>query len=282
MTGVSASSSPSNVLITGCSSGFGELAALRFADLGHRVVATMRTPGKSAALDARPDIVQLLLDVTSSACVDAAVAEAVDRLGGLDVVVNNAGVESFGAVHLFSDEEVQWQFDTNVTGVVRVVRAAVPHLVARGGGAIVNVGSVAGRVGTPYGGMYAATKHAVEALTEAMHFELAQHGIRVCVVEPGQFATRLSANAVVAAAMAEGTEEHARWQRYRAAQRRLVQGEPADPGAVVDAIVRAALDRPGVLRHPVGADAELVLGAKSSMTFEDFEVAMRTVLDWHE
>ena len=111
----------SNVLITGCSTGFGELAALTFADRGHTVVATMRTPGKSAALNERPDIIQLPLDVTSTDSVNAAFAEAISQLDRIHVVVNNAGVESFGAVHLFSDDEVAWQFDTNVTGVVRVV-----------------------------------------------------------------------------------------------------------------------------------------------------------------
>jgi len=272
----------SNILITGCSSGFGELAALLFADRGHRVVATMRTPGKSDALNARADIVQLALDVTSTESVNTAIAHAIEQVGQLHVLVNNAGVESFGAVHLFSDEEVQWQFDTNVAGVVRTVRAVVPHMLEHGEGAIVNVGSVAGRVGTPYGGMYAATKHAVEALTEAMHFELAHRGIRVSVVEPGQFATRLSANSAVAVAMTEGGEEHTRWQSYRAAQKRLVSGEPGDPGLVAEAIYRAATERPGVLRHPVGSDADLVVGAKNGMSFEDFEAAMRQVLDWHE
>ncbi|MFZ4721102.1 MAG: SDR family oxidoreductase [Ilumatobacteraceae bacterium] len=271
-----------NILITGCSTGFGELAALTFADRGHTVVATMRTPGKSAALNDRPEIIQLALDVTSTSSVDAAVAEAVERVGGLDVVVNNAGVETFGAVHLFSDEEVTAQFDTNVTGVVRVVRATVPHLLQRGGGAIVNVGSVAGRVGTPYGGMYAATKHAVEALTEAMHFELSHLGIRVCVVEPGQFPTQLAANGVVAAGMREGSPEYTRWQAYRVAQKSLVSGEVADPQAVADAIYTAATERPGVLRHPVGGDAELVVGAKAALSFEDFEAAMRNVLNWHD
>jgi NAD(P)-dependent dehydrogenase (short-subunit alcohol dehydrogenase family) len=206
-----------NVLITGCSSGFGELAALTFADRGHRVFASMRTPGKSVVIDARPEIEQLALDVTSTDSVNAAVAEAVRRAGRLDIVVNNAGVEMFGAVHLLSDEEVERQFDTNVTGVVRVVRAAVPHMLSNAPvdgrrGSIVNVGSVAGLVGAPYNGIYAASKHAVEALTESMHFELAHHGIRVCVVEPGQFATSLGENSMVAAAMPEGSADHARWQ----------------------------------------------------------------------
>ncbi len=91
------------VLITGCSSGFGELAALTFADNGHRVFASMRTPGKSAALNARADITQVALDVCDTASVDAAVAGVIAQCGQLDILVNNAGIEVFGAVHLLSD-----------------------------------------------------------------------------------------------------------------------------------------------------------------------------------
>jgi NAD(P)-dependent dehydrogenase (short-subunit alcohol dehydrogenase family) len=270
----------STVLITGCSTGFGELAALAFADQGHRVFATMRTPGKSAAIAARSDIEQVALDVCDAASVDAAVAEVVARAGGIDILVNNAGIEMFGAVHLLSDAEVMRQLDTNVVGVVRMARAVVPVMLAGGGGSIVNVGSLAGLVGVPYSGIYAASKHAVEALTEAMHFELSQRNIRVCVIEPGQFATALGANSVTAAAMTPDTPEYERWQSYRAAQRTLVNGEPQPPSAVVDAIMRAATERPGQLRHPVGADADLVGGAKRSMSFEEFDATMRTVLDW--
>jgi NAD(P)-dependent dehydrogenase (short-subunit alcohol dehydrogenase family) len=211
-----------------------------------------------------------------------AVATVLERAGSIDIVVNNAGVELFGAVHLVSDTEVARQLDTNVTGVVRVVRAVVPHMVAAGRGAIVNVGSVAGRVGVPYSGLYAASKHAVEALTEAMHFELAQHGIRVSVVEPGQFATELAAKSVVASAMGEDTAEYERWQAFRTAMRQLVHGEPADPQRVADVILEAATSDAPRLRWPVGDDAALVLDTKAAMTFEDFETTMRTALDWHD
>jgi NAD(P)-dependent dehydrogenase (short-subunit alcohol dehydrogenase family) len=269
------------VLITGCSSGFGELAALTFARGGHRVFATMRTPGKSAAIESA-GIEQLALDVGDSASVAAAVDEAIERAGRIDVVVNNAGIEVFGAVHLLDDDDVRRQFDTNVLGIIRMARAIVPHFLAHGGGAFINVGSLAGHVGVPYSGAYAASKHAVEALTEAMHFELSQRGVRVSVIEPGQFATELSANSATTSGMAEGSEEHTRWQQYRQAQRRLVSGEPADPQLVADAIYAAAFDEPAKLRHPVGADAELVLATKSAMTFEEFDAAMRTALDWHD
>ncbi|MFZ4810646.1 MAG: SDR family oxidoreductase [Ilumatobacteraceae bacterium] len=270
------------VLITGCSSGFGELAAITFADHGHQVVASMRTPGKSALIASRADIAQVALDVTDPASVEAGVAAAIEAVGGLDIVVNNAGIEVFGAVHLLSDDEVMRQLDTNVLGVVRVARAVVPHLLSRGGGTIVNVGSVAGIVGAPYSGVYAASKHAVEALSEAMHFELSHRGVKVRVVEPGQFATALGANAVHAAAMPEGSDEYERWQRYRAAQRTLVSGEPKPAQVVADAIYAAATEEPGRLRHPVGDDAALIVGTKSSMSFEEFDVTMRAVLDWNE
>ena len=272
----------SNVLITGCSSGFGELAALTFADHGHRVFATMRTPGKSAVLDARTDIEQLALDVCQTTSVNAAVAEVIRRAGSIDTLVNNAGIELFGAVHLLSDDEVARQFDTNVTGVVRMARAVVPHMLANGAGTIVNVGSVAGLVGAPYSGIYAASKHAVEALSEAMHFELAHRGVRVRVIEPGQFATELGANATHAEAMVAGSDEYERWQRYRASQRSLVGGQPAPAQIVADAIYRAATDEPGVLRHLLGADAELIVATKSAMSFEEFDTTMRTALNWFD
>lgn len=270
------------VLLTGCSSGFGELAALEFADRGHRVVATMRRPGSSALLASRPDIAQLDLDVCDDASVVAAVGAVIEREGRVDVVVNNAGIEVFGAVHLLSDDEMRRQFDTNVYGVVRVVRAVVPHMLEHGGGTIVNVGSVAGLVGAPYSGLYAASKHALEAMSEAMHFELAQRGIRVRIVEPGQFATRLGDNSLHAGAMTPDTDEYRRFARFREAQRRLVGGEPADARDVARVIVDAATDEPGRLRYLVGSDAELIATTKRQMSFEEFETAMRVVLDWHE
>ena len=273
--------------MTGCSSGFGLLTAVVFAERGHHVVATMRDTAKAgplleAAATAGVAVEVAELDVTSSASVDRAVDAVVESTGRLDIVVNNAGIELFGAVHLVSDEEATRQLDTNVLGIVRVARAVVPHMVRQGRGAIVNVGSVAGKVGVPYSGLYAASKHAVEAITEAMHFELAQLGIRVAVVEPGQFATGLSGNSVVAASMPEDSAEYVRWQSFRGRMRQLVGGEPADAQLVAEVIYEAATSTEPRLRWPVGDDAALVLDTKAAMSFEDFEAAMRTTLDWHE
>jgi NAD(P)-dependent dehydrogenase (short-subunit alcohol dehydrogenase family) len=279
-------SSDRSVLVTGCSSGFGLLAAVAFARRGCRVYATMRDISARAALDeaasaAGVEVQVLALDVTSTASVEAAVATALAD-GPIDVVVNNAGLEVFGAVHLVADHEIVRQLDTNVHGPVRVVRAVVPSMIANGGGTVVNVGSIAGLVGAPYSGLYAASKHALEAITEAMHFELSHLGVRVCIVEPGQFATELAAKAIVADAMPPGSPDHERWQAFRTAMRGLVEGEPADPQVVADVIVDAALGDRWQLRWPVGADADLVTSAKSTMSFEDFESTMRAALDWHD
>ena len=281
------SAAASTVLVTGCSSGFGLVTALKFAEEGHHVVASMRDPTRShelrrAAAASGVDVDVIGLDVTSTDSVERAVETIVGTTGRIDIVVNNAGIELFGAIHLVSDEEALRQLDTNVVGVVRVARAAVPHMIRQGRGVIVNVGSVAGRVGVPYSGLYAASKHAVEAITEAMHFELAHLGIRVAIVEPGQFATELASNSIVAASMPEGSAEHARWQAFRGRMRQLVGGQPADPQQVADVICAAATSSQPRLRWPVGDDAVLVLDTKAAMSFEDFEAAMRAALDWHD
>ena len=283
------------VLITGCSSGFGLLAAVSFARLGFRVFATMRDPAKAGALldaaaAAGTSVEVVALDVSDPTSVEAAVAEVIAAAVAPDIVVNNAGIELVGAIHTLSDTEVHRQLDTNVTGVVRVVRAVAQHMVARGSGVIVNVGSVAGRVGTPYAGLYAASKHALEAISEALHFELSHLGVRVALIEPGQFRTSLGDNRIVAAGMEPGSAEYERWQRWAAAQKGLVGATDrhgagdAGPDAqlVADTIVAAATTDVPRLRWPVGDDAQMIIAAKGSMSFEDFEAAMREVLDWRE
>jgi len=275
------------VLITGCSSGFGLLTAVEFAKRGDDVVATMRDPGKAAALldaaaAAGVSVEVASLDVCDQSSIDTTVSRVEAERGGIDVLVNNAGVEMFGAIHLATGEDTLRQLDTNVAGIVRMVRAVAPGMIARRSGAIINVGSVAGAVGMPYGGLYAASKHAVEGLTEAMHFELAVHGIRVAVIEPGQFATELGAKSIVVADMDEDTPEYVRWQAFRTAMRKLVQGEPRDPQLVADVIVEAATTDAPKLRWRAGDDAELVLSTKASMDFESFEATMRAALDWQD
>lgn len=273
------------VLITGSSTGFGALAARTFATQGHDVVATMRDPSKGAALlaDAAERGWSLRvaeLDVTDTASIDAAIAE----VGIPDVLVNNAGVELKSPVAAASDDEMLWQFDANVFGVARMIRAVVPGMRARGAGVIVNVGSIAGLVGRPFAGYYAATKHALEGLSEALRFEVGRQGVRVHLIQPGQFPTALGGNTRYAEAFAPGTPDRELSDGLDVAIRALVPdtGEPADPQEVADVIVSVALDPEAPFRTLVGGDAEMIAAVKSQATFEEFEATMRTTLDFWE
>ncbi len=277
------------VLITGCSSGFGLLTAVELAGRGHDVVATMRDTSRDAELRAAcraagVDVRVVALDVHDQGDVIRGVDEAVALLGGLDVVVNNAGIEVRGPVDLVSDEEVQLQFETNVFGLLRVVRATTPHLRASPAGVVVNVSSIAGVIARPFAGIYAASKHAVEAISEALHFELGLSGIRVHTVQPGQFPTGLSANTVTAVAFGPDTGDE--WtiaeQLESRAKGLAGPGEAADPALVARTIADIVDDPDAPLRTPVGSDAELIVSARHDQTFEEYEVLMRSALDHWE
>jgi NAD(P)-dependent dehydrogenase (short-subunit alcohol dehydrogenase family) len=141
--------------------------------------------------------------------------------------------------------------------------------------------SIAGLVARPYGGLYSASKHAVEAITESLHYEVAQYGIRVAAVEPGQFETELLSNAITAAAFATDSTYRAAADEFDVALRRLApDGKPAPPEVVADAVVAIAEDDDAGLRHLVGADAELIMSVRTAGDFEHFEQTMRSALDW--
>ena len=278
-----------NVLITGCSSGFGLLAALEFARRGDNVFATMRNVSKAGALNEAAaaeglKVNVVVLDVTDDASVRAAVDSVVADAGTIEILVNNAGVELVGAMHLITDDEALWQLDTNVLGPLRTMRAVVPLMLQQGGGTIVNVSSVAGRVSVPYTGMYAASKHALEAMTEVMVYELGHRGIRMALIEPGQFATEFGGNARHAEGMATDGEAEERRLKFRESMGALrpAGSPPADPQTVALAIVDTAHADSPKLQVPVGVDADMVIGARSSMDFESFEQAMRQVLNWYD
>lgn len=270
------------ILITGSNSGFGRLATLTLARAGHRVIATMRTPAKGDALLADCAAEGLEIEVRRlDVCDPASVGDALADAAEIDVLVNNAGFEIQGAIEMIDDALMHRQLDTNVLGPLRTMRAVLPAWRTRGSGVIVNLSSIAGRVATPWGGAYAASKHALEALSESLHYEVAPAGIRVHLIEPGRFPTDFFDNIVRPDGWA-GSEHEARANAFRQALTALDSGGPQDPQLVADAIVRAALDPATPFRTLVGADAELIDGAKTAMSFEDFEATMRATLNWHE
>jgi NAD(P)-dependent dehydrogenase (short-subunit alcohol dehydrogenase family) len=152
---------------------------------------------------------------------------------------------------------------------------------AQRSGVIVNVGSIAGLVARPFAGLYAATKHAVEAISESLHFELSQFGIRVAVVEPGQFETELATNAITARRFTDDSPYRDAAEKLDNALRRLTpEGRPAPPEVVADAIVAIAEDDNATLRHQIGSDAELIWSVRTAGDFEHYERTMRQALDW--
>jgi NAD(P)-dependent dehydrogenase (short-subunit alcohol dehydrogenase family) len=183
----------STILITGATAGIGRHAALHLAGLGHRVIASGRRMDVLADLVAESggDIVPLQLDVDDPAAVPAAAAE-IDRLTGgrgIDILINNAGYATAGALVELADHHLRAQFETNVFGLMAVTRAMLPAMIARGRGRIINIGSVSGRIPAPVLGAYHASKYALEALSDALRMELGPLGIGVVVIEPGTIRT---------------------------------------------------------------------------------------------
>ncbi len=195
--------SPKNILITGAAAGFGSLIARSLVTAGHTVFATMREPkGRNAAkaealitfARGKAGKLQVLeLDVRKEASVNAAVRAAAESKGGLDAVVNNAGVAhgmgTYGEA--ISMEQFERSFDINVFGFQRVIRAALPAFRKAGSGLFVNISSIMGRIVLPYSATYTATKYAVEGLSESYRYELSGLGVDVVIVEPGGFPTEL-------------------------------------------------------------------------------------------
>jgi NAD(P)-dependent dehydrogenase (short-subunit alcohol dehydrogenase family) len=181
------------ILITGSSGGFGRLIVEHLLEHGHQVVASMRDPeGRNrevaeALRDAGASIIAL--DVTDDASVERGVERGVELLGGLDVLINNAGVGAVGLQESYTTDDYKRLFDVNVFGVQRMNRAVIPHFRARRHGLLVHVSSLLGRITIPFYGPYNSTKWALEAMAENYRTELSAFGIESVVVEPGGFAT---------------------------------------------------------------------------------------------
>jgi NAD(P)-dependent dehydrogenase (short-subunit alcohol dehydrogenase family) len=194
------------VLITGCSSGIGRATALRLAARGWTVYATARRPESIADLGAA-GCRTLALDVTDESSMQAAVSEIEREHGAVGVLVNNAGYSQSGAIETVPMEAVRRQFETNVFGLVRLTQLVLPRMRAQGWGKIVNIGSMGGRLSFPGGGHYHATKHALEAISDAMRFELRGFGIDVILLEPGLITTEFGETATAGMSDVESSAE---------------------------------------------------------------------------
>jgi NAD(P)-dependent dehydrogenase (short-subunit alcohol dehydrogenase family) len=237
------------ILVTGSNSGFGRLTVETLARQGYIVFAGMRAvTGRNApaaaelrALAQREQLaLQIVeLDITDDASVEQAITSVVETTGRLDVVVNNAGMAYVGPLEAYTPEQVQLQFATNVFSVLRVNRAALPHMRKQGSGLLLQIGSLAGRVALPFQGLYGATKFALEGLTESYRDELAPFGIDAAIIEPGTYPTPIGAKLQVAA----DTERAALYQAGMDAFMTPFYAEnrsatPPDSQEVADAVAR--------------------------------------------
>lgn len=234
------------VVVTGVSSGIGRVAAEKFAKRGCRVFGTVRDIAKAAPLSG---IELIEMDVRDDASVKAGIQSIIDRAKRIDVLVNNAGTSMIGAVEETSTTEASSLFDTNVLSILRTAQAVLPHMRAQRGGRIVNVSSVLGFLPAPYMGLYSASKHAVEGLTETLDHEVRQFGIRATLVEPSFTRTNLDINAPRASStIADYDRERA---LASSAVVSSVKGAP-EPDGVANAIVEAALGAWRMRRTPAG------------------------------
>jgi NAD(P)-dependent dehydrogenase (short-subunit alcohol dehydrogenase family) len=241
-------------LITGASSGFGRAIADAALAREDSVVATARSVEALDDLAPRERVHPVRLDVTDAEQRDATVAQAVERFGRIDVLVNNAGRTQVGAVEETTDEELRALFELHFFAPVALTRAVLPHMRRQRGGAIVQMSSVGGQVTAPGFGAYCATKFALEGLTETLRDEVAPFGVRTLIVEPGAFRTGLFRRdaAYESAAMSESADTVGPTREYVRNNHGL---QPGDPAKAADAILKALDASEPPLRLVLGADA---------------------------
>jgi NAD(P)-dependent dehydrogenase (short-subunit alcohol dehydrogenase family) len=272
------------VLITGCSSGIGRATALRLARSGWRVFATARRPESIVEL-ADAGCSTLPLDVTDEQSMRAAVAAVEQDAGAVGVLINNAGYSQSGAIETVPLEAARRQFETNVFGPVRLAQLVLPKMRAQRWGKIVNVGSMGGRLTFPGGGYYHATKHALEAISDALRFEVRGFGVDVILLEPGLITTEFGEAAAASMASGEqgardGVDPYAQFNAtvgavtkgaYEGPMRRLGGG----PDRVAKVIERVLRRRRPPARVTITPSAKITILTRRLLSDRVWDAAMR-------
>ena len=268
----------STVLITGCSSGFGEAAARRFASRGWNVVATMRNPDDGRKLTDLENVLVVRLDVQDLDSIDNAITEAISRFGRIDAIVNNAGYGLFSLFETASREAIQKQFDVNVFGAMDVIRSILPHFRANRTGTIINISSGAGAFGAAMASIYCASKFALEGFSESLSYELADLGIKVKIIEPGGApGTGFTARSQVEKG---GLPIPGDYNAFMAHAAQVYGGMASNSDSdalerVVETIFAAVTDGTDQLRYLPNDDIRPILTARRESSEQDFIALMR-------
>jgi NAD(P)-dependent dehydrogenase (short-subunit alcohol dehydrogenase family) len=269
-------------LVTGCSSGIGRATAERLAVSGWTVYATARRPDTLSELEAR-GCRTLALDVTDEGSMRDAVAAVEEEHGAVGALVNNAGYSQSGAVETVPMEKVREQFETNVFGLVRLCQLVLPAMRAARGGRIVNLSSMGGRLVFPGGGFYHATKYAVEAISDALRFEVKGFGIDVILIEPGLIRTSFgttAAGGVSEAGQGEGDYAHFNAHVAAATEGIYESGGPiarlgGPPEAVAKAIDKALAAKRPRARYTVTPSAKVLIANHAVLPDRAWDALMR-------
>ena len=268
------------VLITGCSSGIGYATAERLAADGWKVYATARKPETLSGLKEK-GCETLPLDVTDEASMSAAVDTVIAAEGAVGVLVNNAGYSQSGAVESVPIDRIRRQFETNVFGLIRMCQLVLPAMREQRWGKIVNLGSMGGRLTFPGGGLYHATKYAVEAISDALRFEVRGFGVDVILIEPGLIVTKFGevAKASVGESAGDGPYEHFNRkvaelseEAYKGPMAKLGAG----PEAVANTIAGALKSGRPKARYAVTPSAHLLINQRRITPDRVWDLMMRT------
>jgi short-subunit dehydrogenase len=267
------------VLITGCSTGIGRATAERLADDGYNVHATARQLESIEDLAAR-GLKTHALDVTDEGSMEAAVAE-IEKDGPVGALINNAGYSQSGAIETIPMSSVRRQFETNVFGLIRMCQLVLPGMRGAGSGRIVNLSSMGGKLTFPGGGIYHATKHAVEALSDALRFEVSGFGVDVVVIEPGLIVTEFGETAAATVDQADESGPYAKFNSavakatadaYTGGMSRFGGG----PEVVAEKIAKAlSANRPNT-RYKVTPSARVTLALRGLVSDRMWDRVMRS------
>lgn len=260
-------------LVTGASSGIGKATAELLASNGYYVFAMARRMHRLEQI--RSDNIEpICLDVTNAEAIRTAVKHAMTTKGRIDVLVNNAGYGQLGAIECVSMEAAHQQFEVNVFGYARFMQEVLPHMRTQKAGCIINISSILGRISIPGFGWYAASKHAVEALSETLRSEVIKFGINVVVIAPGLIKTEFAAKEFE---LLETVAHPPAYQKLLTALPRLLAGEPQAPGPeiIAQAVLNAATASFAPMRHALPADSKTAVIARWFLGGRLFNWAIR-------
>ncbi|CUR58965.1 Short-chain dehydrogenase/reductase SDR [metagenome] len=265
-------------LVTGASSGIGEQTALVLKHDGFEVYAVARRVERMAEL-ASQGVHVFAMDVTDDASMVAGVGRVIEEQGRIDVLVNNAGYGSYGALEDVPLDEARRQFEVNVFGLARLIQLVTPHMRAAGQGRIINVSSIGGKFYEPMGSWYHATKFAVEGLSDSLRVELRPHGIEVVIIEPGPIRTEwneTSRDNLVASSQGGAYAEQAETVR-RVLENADRRSRSSSPEVVAHKILKAAVTASPRARYPVGKGAGTLMTARKFLPDVAFDAFVRRI-----